>query len=203
MDGDNGGLNILTSPEYRLSGSYFPNSSLWGTFIRPVFYKYKGSVYYHESMNNRVYRITSNGYEIAYEWDLGVRIVDPKRLAPPLNAVNETLKALGEDFEEGKIPFCFARQLQTKSYYYASLRFGSFTQKSLFYEKSTGKSMLFEKTKEGIKIDPVVMTDEYVIGILDYEHKNALRNFVSVYDAALLDQMGKEDNTWLVKFTFK
>lgn len=162
-------------------------------------------MYYHESMTNKVYHIVSDGYQTAYEWDLGVEIVNPKRLvASSKKSINEDLMALGEDFREGRIPFCFDRQFQTDKYYYTSLRFGLAVRKSLFYNKLTGESLLFEKTKEGVKVkvDLLFVTNEYAIGTLLYEQKDALRNIVSPEDAELLDRMKDDDNVWLVKFVF-
>lgn len=203
VQNDENSLNILTSENYQNFGGYFPHSGMWGAFGRAVFYLYNDSLYYYECMANKVYHLTQDGYQTVYEWDFGMGIIDPKRLSAPLEKVNEALQELGEDFKEGKIPFCFAQQFQTDKYYYASLRFGFYTQKSLFYDKSTGESLFFEKTKEGIKLIPGIMTNEYMIGLLSYEDKETLRSVVSPADAKLLDKMKEEDNMWLVKFTFK
>lgn len=47
------------------------------------------------------------------------------------------------------------------------------------------------------------MTDDYMIGILQYEYKEALRSIVSSSDVELLNRMEEEDNIWLVKFMSK
>lgn len=201
-----GGVNTLSSDNYQLLNSYFPNSGLWGAFrLNSVFHTYDNTTFYHESMANKVYRITPDGYQIAYEWDFGMTIIDPKRLVAPPENTTKSLMALGQEFKEGKIPFSIAKQFQTDAYYYASLRFGLSLsdRKSLFYNKATGESMLFKKTKEGIRIDPAFITNHYIIGRLEYEDKEALRGIVSSKDAEILNGMNEDDNVWLMKFLFK
>ena len=47
------------------------------------------------------------------------------------------------------------------------------------------------------------MTDNYAVGLIDYDNRDVLKNVVSNTDAKLLDQMKEYDNSWLVKYIFK
>lgn len=201
---DRGGVNILDKEKFKIDRSYFPYSSQWGGLHNgSVFHRYKNEVYYHESLAGQVYRITADGYQTAYEWDLGVRLIDPRKLKVREDVLNEARRALINDFREGTIPFFYGRQFETDRYYYASLIFSGGIRKAMYYDKSTGESGLFHKTTEGIVFDIRYMTEEYALGVMTYDDRESFRNIVSVDDARILDTMKEDDNVWLVKFTFK
>ena len=192
--------------ENRIRHSAFPHSSLWGSLCYgSVFNRYRDTIYYHESLSGWVYAITPDRCRIAYEWDPGIRPIDPGRLVVDKNALAAAQQQLFEDYMDGTIPFFFGPQLQSDRYYYTLLTFSqpAPVRKSLFYDRKTGESRLFAKTKEGLSLDLKYMTDDYAVGLVGYEERKALKGLVSREEALLLDRMRENDNPWIVKFHLK
>lgn len=192
--------------ENHIRHSAFPHSSLWGSLCYgSVFNRYRDTVYYHESLSGRVYAITPDSCRIAYEWDPGIRPIDPGRLVVDKNALAAAQQQLFADYMDGTIPFFFGPQLQSERYYYTLLTFSqpSPVRKSLFYDRKTGESRLFAKTKEGLALDLKYMTDDYAVGLVDYEERKTLKELVSREETLLLGRMRENDNPWIVKFHLK
>jgi hypothetical protein len=201
---DETGVNIVNADTFEINHGFFSMTSIWGGHRwGSTFHKYNGDVYYHESMRNVVYRIKADGYGIAYEWDTGVEIIDPKMLQDPNNLTSDRSRELWEKDESGEIPFVFGLQLQSKDFYYAMLRVQMKQSKHLFYGRETGKSFFFEKTTEGIDLNLIKMADDYAIGYIENTDTEGLQKVVSPEDAELLRNRREDDNFWIVKYTFK
>jgi hypothetical protein len=197
-------LNIIGSKDCNTKKAFFPNSSVWAPSTNgSVFSRYKGDLYYNENMSNIVYHVTQNGPEIAYEWDTGIQIVDPKELLNPKGSLNDIQMKMLQNVQKGKIPFYFGDQLQSDRYYYAMLIYQLQTYKYLFYDKATEKSVFFHKTTEGIELNIIYMTDNYAIGFIRNNDTEGLQSVVSPDDMELLRNRKEDDNWWLVKYTFK
>lgn len=198
-----GGINIVDRENLTVLRDDFPYSGLWGALsYGPNFYAYRDGIYYHESLAGPVYQITADGDRTAYEWDLGVQLVDPRSLRPSMDVVNEAQMKLLDNYRQGTIPFFFGKQFQTDRYYYATLVFSGRVLKSLYYDKTMGNGGLFHQTTEEIVLDIRYMTEEHAYGVMTYEDREVYRELVSPAAAALLDTMQDDDNVWLVRFTF-
>jgi hypothetical protein len=95
--------------------------------------------------------------------------------------------------------------MQNAHYYYTVLRVepGMDINKHLFYDKKTGKSRFFYKTTEGILLNPLCFTEDYLICELEYENREMMRNVLSEEELKKLDAFSYDDNPFLVKCIFK
>lgn len=190
----------------KISQGHFLYSSLWGSLrYGSIFNKYNDTIYYHETLSNRVYALTADKCQIAYEWDTNILLIDPKRLEVSEKELVTSQHELFSDFKDGTIPFFFGPQFQSEKYYYALLTFSQPVpiRKSLFYNRNTCESQLFAKTTEGLALDIKYMTDDYAIGLVNYDDKDILKNIVSKKYAFLLDRMKEDDNPWIIKYIMK
>jgi hypothetical protein len=203
-DFGNNGVNIINAKSLETQTGFFPNTGLWGGFrMGSVFHKYANEVYYYESMSHKVYHFTSKGYEIAYEWDTGVKIVDQKKLLASESSINDVMQELLNYVVTGEIPYFYALQSQTDNYYYAMLLFNNDTFKYILRDKHSDKNIFFSKTTEGINPYFLQITNDYAIGIIRDTDTEGLQKVVSPEDAELLRNRKEDDNWWLVKYTFK
>lgn len=203
---NNDAVRVLDTIQNKIRHSCFPYSSIWGSLrYGSIFNKYNDKVYYHETLSNRVYSITADNCQIAYEWDMNIQLIDPKRLEVSEKDLVAAQHEIFADFKDGTISFFFGPQFQSENYYYALLTFSQPepVRKSLFYDRNTGENWLLAKTKEGLALDLKYMTDDFAIGLINYEDKNILKGLVSKKDALMLERMKEDDNPWIVKFIMR
>jgi hypothetical protein len=163
---DMNGVNIIDAATFEIKQGFFPLTDIQGMFaMGAYFHKFNGETFYHERLGDYVYRIDGDGYEIAYEWDTGVEIIDRSEFTNGSLATNEGRRLLGEKYDSGEIPFAFAAQDQTKRYCYAKM-VSKNGVKYLFYNRNNGKSFYFGKTAEGIDLNLIHMGDDYAIGLI-------------------------------------
>lgn len=163
---DENGLSILSRTTNSTINSFWKNDMIMNMLTNNVFYKYNDDLYFNICLSGKIYKITLGGYALAYEWNLGkddLNIGKYKLVSRKDIATNEDINRLRRLLEKGEMPFYFFKQGQTDRYYYTQLFFNLKTMKNLFYDKKTGKSFFFEKTKEGIGIDPLLISNDYLI----------------------------------------
>ena len=174
--------------------------------LRP-FYEYEGRAYFATAFDNPVYEVTSDTMKPAYRWDFGDRNVDAQKLAPYLDIANssERNRQLLEALEEGALPFCMERQSENSCFYYVALRPGVGRDRAwinVFYDKQEDRPYVFEETSEGIPVRPILLTDTYVLSVLQAEDFPSLRHILPADEYASLTARDEEDNPCLLKLYF-
>ena len=153
-------------------------------------------------MTNTVYRLGTNGLETAYEWDFGEDNNDITKLVTtndPKKNFERNLKIIRSEIAN----YVLAVQLSNSQYYYAKIiREGKFIH--LFYDKELHKSLLFPQFTEGVAIHPVIMTDNYVIGLTGEDVSEVLQaSILSDTEKEKLKQHKVDDNPILIKYEWK
>lgn len=199
-----GGVRIWTREGFALRNHFFPASAAWSSLKNgSVFNRYRDTVYYHESLDNRVYAISSDGVRTAYAWDTEPPI-EPGQLTLPENEIPAAGARHLEEYTTGKIPFFFGRQLQSGRYYYAALFSGypQPRQTTLFHDRKTGRSFRFHRTEEGLPVGLYALSDGCALGLIPYEEREAFAKALPPREAERLLRMREDDNPVLVKYLF-
>lgn len=165
-------------------------------------FKFPGNDYFCRSLTNTVYHLGTNGLEAAYEWDFGEDNNDITKLVTtndPKKNIERNLKIIRSEIAN----YVLAVQLSNSQYYYAKIiREEKFIH--LFYDKELNKSLLFPQFTEGVAIHPVIMTDNYVIGLTGEDVSEVLQaSILSDAEKEKLKQHKVDDNPILIKYEWK
>ena len=118
----------------------------------------------------------------------------------------EEEERLREYRKTGKIAFNFTKQYQTDKYYYAQLfSMSSYPQRkltNLLYRKKDGVVFYFEKTREGIRISPEVVTEDFMLCIVPTDELENYKSILSEGEYRALSKRVEDDNPCVVKFYF-
>ena len=200
-------IYIISQETGQIENSFLQNYYLYNTWSSSVFHTYNNDIYFSLHLFNIVYKVTREGLTEDYEWDFGNKTMDISRydLITSMRNINKDSETVEQKLISGEIGYEFWRNYQNQDYYFALLRFNRKYSKHVFYNKKTGKSTFFHLTTEGIQLYPLYFTDDYMIGMLFYDHREKL------LDCPLLDEANKQkllsfkydDNPYLVRYYFK
>lgn len=173
-----------------------------------VFYSYQGKAYFSPTFYEEVYEITRDSLRVAYRWDMGEQNINIEQYH--FNSGPDTRKEEEERLREyrktGKIAFNFTKQYQTDKYYYAQLfSMSSYPQRkltNLLYRKKDGVVFYFEKTREGIRISPEVVTEDFMLCIVPTEELENYKSILPEGEYRTLSKRVEDDNPCVVKFYF-
>jgi hypothetical protein len=169
-----------------------------------VFYQYDNACYFSFELYNKVYKVTKDGFKVAYEWDFGDKTLDISKykISTGMYNYNKDAENLIERIKSGEVPYSYLRHFHNKQYYYTELNIKGTTAKHVFYNKKTGKSYLHECAIRDFI--PLYFSDAFIIGRLDSDVKDKL------LDNPLLDEANRQkllfakedDNPFLAKYYF-
>lgn len=71
-----------------------------------------------------------------------------------------------------------------------------------FYRKKDGAVFYFEKTREGIRIDPEVLTEDFMLCIVPTEELENYKSILPEEEYRVLSKRVEDDNPCVVKFYF-
>lgn len=175
---------------------------------RDMFYSYQGKAYFAPAFYEEVYELTSDSFRVAYRWDMGEQNINIAQYHFNSNpdTRREEDRRLNEYRETGKIAFNFTNQYQNGKYYYAQLLSLASKPKwkytNLFYRKKDGAVFYFEKTREGIRIDPEVLTEDFMLCIVPTEELENYKSILPEEEYRVLSKRVEDDNPCVVKFYF-
>ena len=167
------------------------------------FYQYDNETYFASAHRRKVYRVTKDSLALAYQWDFGKDNIDIEKQCASLS---DDRQAASEEWrrkkDDGSIPYFISMHGQTSKYYYACLFHDIKNMYNLFYEKKTGKALYFKETTEGIDLSPQLITNEYMLMLVNTESLEKLAPVLGEKEYAKIADRVEDENPCLVKFLF-
>lgn len=202
---DEAGISIISKDSMKVVKEYWRDKRLLNFQNPRVFHKFDGEVYFSTPFRNEVYAVSMDTLRVAYQWEFGDQNIeiDKYKFTYESDNAREEYALIVRYLRDSTIPYIMSRQYQNNDYYYAKLTFGFRTWKNLFYRKSDGKSLFFERTSEGIKVEPLLFTNEYIVCVLPYEEYSSYQSVLNADEYKKLSSRTEDDNLCLVKFYFK
>ncbi len=197
-------INIYDGLTWERTSGHFNNSQRRGMFrVGDIFHKYDGTLYYHEPLCGKVYKITPESYELAYEWDLGVLPISSKRLNESINS-REDYKNFIEEYKNGTIPFSFTAQFQSDKYYCTTImKYEGLQLITFLYDKHTGEKIILGEGENGVaRVIPKYLTPEYMIALIDSRDKEGFKEYANKYDFEYSTSIDNSDNPQLIQMFF-
>ena len=201
------GISVISKNTMQCMKNYWQgNRNLYSLYSR-VFHKYGENIFFFRPFGREVYQINKDDMNIAYQWDFGKDNYSVKDWG-----ISETKSGGGQEssllinqLRESTIPYVICNQAQNNKYYYSTLIFG-FTPKGrhhLFYRKADGKTFFFNKTSEGIKLNPLFWSDEFVLCLADNESLADYEEVLGNEEMKKILNRNEEDNPILIKYYYK
>ena len=199
-------LYVYSTRSNTIVNSFYKNNYNIPVYVGKSLYQYNDSIFFHEPLVSRVFKVNQHGYEVAYAWDFGA--MNPEKSGLEKNISAERTKQL---FESGQIKGTLNSQFQNENYFFtrftrlAKLYSNELLNINVFYDKRNNRAFVFEKFKEDLYFSrPVIWNDDYVLApshvyqkkavdftVLDEENRNKLK------------AIKEDDNPFLIKYYFK
>ena len=208
VDQSEEGITLVEKATGKPVAGYWHNDRILDMGRMRPFYEYSDSLYFTTAYQNVVYKITKENLIPAYQWDFGEQGISDKRIQKYLNIGNDGKRneQLLKDLEDGSLPFCIQTQCQNDRYYFVALQKGLGTNDhfiNVFYNKANGRSYLFDNSIEGMRLRPLLLTDEYVLSVLyPTDAHEPFRSYLSEEAYAKLTSLKDDDNPCLVQYYF-
>lgn len=205
---DEDGITIVGKDSLNTVSGFWRNDRILDMGSLNPFYEYNDNVYFTTAYQNIVYKLTEKGVHPVYCWDFGKDGIDDEMLQKYLLIENEGKRndELIKDLSDGTLPFCMKFHRENDLYYYVSLQKGLGTANkniNVFYRKQDGSTFVFERLAEKLSINPLLLTEDYIVSKLNFDDYTYLRPFLSEQDYSKLLLREEDDNPCLVKYYFK
>lgn len=205
---DEDGITIVGKDSLNTVSGFWRNDRILDMGSLNPFYEYNDNVYFTTAYQNIVYKLTEKGVYPVYCWDFGKDGIDDEMLQKYLSIENEGKRndELIKDLSDGTLPFCMKFHRENDLYYYVSLQKGLGTANkniNVFYRKQDGSTFVFERLAEKLSINPLLLTEDYIVSKLNFDDYTYLRPFLSEQDYSKLLLREEDDNPCLVKYYFK
>lgn len=205
---DEDGITIVGKDSLNTVSVFWRNDRILDMGSLNPFYEYNDNVYFTTAYQNIVYKLTEKGVHPVYCWDFGKDGIDDEMLQKYLSIENEGKRndELIKDLSDGTLPFCMKFHRENDLYYYVSLQKGLGTANkniNVFYRKQDGSTFVFERLAEKLSINPLLLTEDYIVSKLNFDDYTYLRPFLSEQDYSKLLLREEDDNPCLVKYYFK
>lgn len=205
---DEDGITIVGKDSLNTVSGFWRNDRILDMGSLNPFYEYNDNVYFTTAYQNIVYKLTEKGVHPVYCWDFGKDGIDDEMLQKYLSIENEGKRndELIKDLSDGTLPFCMKFHRENDLYYYVSLQKGLGTANkniNVFYRKQDGSTFVFERLAEKLSINPLLLTEDYIVSKLNFDDYTYLRPFLSEQDYSKLLLREEDDNPCLVKYYFK
>lgn len=205
---DEDGITIVGKDSLNTVSGFWRNDRILDMGSLNPFYEYNDNVYFTTAYQNIVYKLTEKGVHPVYCWDFGKDGIDDEMLQKYLSIENEGKRndELIKDLSDGTLPFCMKFHRENDLYYYVSLQKGLGTANkniNVFYRKQNGSTFVFERLAEKLSINPLLLTEDYIVSKLNFDDYTYLRPFLSEQDYSKLLLREEDDNPCLVKYYFK
>ena len=205
---DEDGITVVGKDSLNMVSGFWRNDRILDMGSLNPFYEYNNNLYFATAYQNIVYRLTDNGLHPVYCWDFGKDGIDNEMLQKYRSIVNEGKRndELIKDLSDGTLPFCMKFHRENDLYYYVSLQKGLGTANrniNVFYRKQDGSTFVFERLAGKLSINPLLLTEDYIVSILNFEEYTNLRPFLSEQDYSKLLSRKEDDNPCLVKYYFR
>ena len=205
---DEDGITVVGKDSLNTVSGFWRNDRILDMGSLNPFYEYNDNVYFTTAYQNIVYKLTEKGVHPVYCWDFGKDGIDDEMLQKYLSIENEGKRndELIKDLSDGTLPFCMKFHRENDLYYYVSLQKGLGTANkniNVFYRKQDGSTFVFERLAEKLSINPLLLTEDYIVSKLNFDDYTYLRPFLSEQDYSKLLLREEDDNPCLVKYYFK
>ena len=205
---DEDGITIVGKDSLNTVSGFWRNDRILDMGSLNPFYEYNDNVYFTTAYQNIIYKLTEKGVHPVYCWDFGKDGIDDEMLQKYLSIENEGKRndELIKDLSDGTLPFCMKFHRENDLYYYVSLQKGLGTANkniNVFYRKQDGSTFVFERLAEKLSINPLLLTEDYIVSKLNFDDYTYLRPFLSEQDYSKLLLREEDDNPCLVKYYFK
>lgn len=209
VDESEEGITLVKKATAETLIGYWHNDRILDMGRMKPFYEHYDSLYFTTAYQNVVYKITKENLTPAYQWDFGEQGISNNRIQKYLNIENDGKRneQLLKDLADSSLPFCMQAQYQNDRYYFVVLQKGLGTNDhsiSVFYDKKEKQSYIFNNSVEGLRLRPLLMTDEYLLSVLyptdDYE---PFRSYLSKEKYETLALLKDDENPCLVQYYFK
>lgn len=182
------------------------NRELYSLYPR-AFHKYEGNLYFFRPFDREVYNVCKDSMSIAYTWDFGKDNYSVEDLGFSKTASTEREEGtlLLKYLKDRTIPYLISAQNQTSRYYYSQLVFG-FTPQGIhhvFYSKEDGKSFFFKETVEGIRLNPLLFNDDFILCLASNAELDSYKKALNETERKKLINRKEEDNPVLIKCYYK
>ena len=208
VDPSEEGVTLVGKTTAETVTGYWHNDRILDMGNMKPFYEYADSLFFTTAYQNVVYKVTREIFSPAYQWNFGEQGISDELIRKYLQIKNDGKRneQLLKDLADGSLPFCMQAQSQNDRYYFVSLQKGLGTNDhsiSVFYDKKDGRSYIFDKCVDGMRLRPLLLTDEYLLSVLyptdEYE---PFRAYLSEEDYAYLASLKDDDNPCLVQYYF-
>lgn len=165
-------------------------------------YEFVGNDLFCRALTNTVYRLGMDGLIPAYEWNFGSdnnEVTNFVKTNDPQKDFERDLKIIRSEIAN----YVLTVQLQNDHYCYAKIiREKNFIH--LFYDKKKKKSILFPSFVENVTIHPIIMTNNYVLGLTGEDIPEVLQeSILSDEEKEKLRKHKIDDNPMLIKYEWK
>lgn len=204
---EDAGISIISKRTMQCVKKYWKENRNLDFLYPRGFYKFRGKMYFFRPFGREVYQFDKNNMNIAYKWDFGKDnySVEDFGFSKAESKGEQEGALLMKKLKDSSIPYLISNQAQSNKYYYTKLVFG-FTpdgQYHVFYRKSDGKSFFFKETKEGIKLNPLLFCDEFMLCLASNADLNAYIRVLDEKENRKLIKRKEDDNPVLIKCYFK
>lgn len=208
VEKEEAGISVVESDSMKLVYDTWYNDRMLDMGLMKPFYQYNKTSYFGSAYQNIIYKVGTDSLEVAYQWNFGNKNIDKNKLLAYslIENGNERNNRILDDLENGILPFSMENHNQNKQYYYVALKKGVGISRpwiNVFYRKVDGKTFVFDKIDEGIKVCPIVFTDEYLISVLSFDDIDMYKKILSNEEFSKLNQKKEDENPCLVKLYFK
>ena len=200
---DEHGISLISKDIMQCVKNYWRgNRNLY--FLYPkAFYKYGEDLFFFRPFGREVYQIEKDEMSVAYKWDFGPNnySITDWGISEVHSGEEEESSLLMKRLKDSTIPYVIASQAQTERFYYAKLVLG-FTpegQYHIFYRKEDGKSFFFKETLEGIRLNPLLWNDEFVLCLASNENLDGYIQVLEKSELFKISNRKEDDNPVLVK----
>ena len=104
-------ISIISQNTGELVNSFWQDHMLFNLWAGNVFYHYNNETYFCLRLYNNVYKVTKDGFDAVYEWNLGDKTLDisQHKLATTMENVNRDRDNMLKLLEDKILPYEFSR----------------------------------------------------------------------------------------------
>ena len=203
------GITLVEKATVKPVTGYWHNDRILDMGRMKPFYEYSDSLYFTTAYQNVVYKVTKGGLIPAYRWDFGNQDISGKLIQKYLHIENDGQRneQILSDLADGTLPFCMQTQFQNGCYYFVALQKGLGINDhfiNVFYDKADGQSYIFDNSVEGMRLRPLLLTNEYLLSVLyPTDAHEPFLPYLSKEDYASLVSLKDDENPCLVRYYFK
>lgn len=204
---DENSLSLISRASLELMNGFWKKHFMLNMFTGNAFYEYNGSVFFSSGIHNEVYEVKEDGLSLAYIWDFGSMTTDIEKYKfseDYAKDFNNEYRDFLQEINDKKYPYWLSDQNQNERYIYTELRRGVGERIHLFYDKASREYKLFDKTIEGVILNPLAFTDDYVLGVLSYSNKESYLSTGIVDEKSIqfINSYSEDDNPLLAFYEF-